>query len=113
MVGIIDHSNWLYVSASPNEEDDHNIDVFVVGDTMEEDATYKQQFVPPTQDPTQQGPASFSMNQDQWMWMQAELGYLRAEQTQQGVEQVRKRAMLKEMQSMMQQLILHFPPLPQ
>lgn len=80
---------------------------------MEEDATYQTQFVPPTQEPTQQGPASFSMNHDQWMWMQAELGDLRAKQTRQGVEKIRKGAMVEGMQSTMKQLMLHFPPPPQ
>lgn len=89
------------------------MDDFIACDTREEDSTYQQQFVPSTQEPTQQGPASFSMNQDQWMWMQAELGDLRGEQTRQGVKQVQQGAMLEEMQSMMQQLMLHFPPPPQ
>lgn len=113
MVGIIDRSNWLYASSTVDEENNHNMDDFVAGDMMEEDATCQQQFVPPIQEPTQQGPASFSMNQDQWMWMQVELGDLRVEQTRQGVEQIRQWAMLEEMQSLMQQLMLHFPPPPQ
>lgn len=101
------------MSASPEEEDNHNMDDFVGGDTMEEDVTFHPQFVPLSQEPTQQGLGSFSMNQDQWMWMQAELGYLRVEQTRQGVEQIRQEVMLEDMKSMMQQLMLHFPPPPQ
>lgn len=57
MVNIIDRSNWLYVSVTPNEEESHNLDDFVAGDTVDQDSTYQQDFVPPTQDPTHQGPA--------------------------------------------------------
>lgn len=89
------------------------MDDFVVGDTKEEDAIFHPQFVPPSQEPTQPGPRSFSMNQDQRMWMQAELEDLRSEQTRQGVEHIRRGAMLEDMQSMMQQLMLHFPRPPQ
>lgn len=53
------------------------------------------------------------MNQDQWIWMQVELGDVRSEQTRQGVKKVRKGAMMEEMQSMMQELMLHFPSPPQ
>lgn len=82
-VSIIDHSNWLYASVVPGEEGRHNVDDFFASDTMEEDATFQQQFVPPTQDPTQQGTEAFTMDQDQWIWMQAELRDLRVEQTRQ------------------------------
>lgn len=69
IVSIIGRSNWLYASAIPEEEDINNMDDFIAGNTMEEDATFQPQFVPPSQEPTQQGPGSFSMSQDQWIWM--------------------------------------------
>lgn len=95
-VSIVDLSNWLYASAVPEEQDYHKVDDFVAGDTMEEDATFQQQFIPPSQDPTQQGTRSFTMDQDQWIWMQAEFGDLRAKQTRQGVENIQQGAMLEE-----------------
>lgn len=45
--------------------------------------------------------------------MQVELGDLRVEKTWEGVEKVRQGAMLEEIQSMMQQLMVNFPPPPQ
>lgn len=65
-VSIIDRTNWLYASVIPEEEDDHDVDDFVAGETMEEDAAFQYQFVPPRQDPTQQGTCSFTMDQDRW-----------------------------------------------
>lgn len=40
IVRIIDRSNWLYASTAPDEEDDHNMDDFVTGETMKEYATF-------------------------------------------------------------------------
>lgn len=75
-VSISDCANWLYMTADPNEEDDHNADNVVAGETMDEDYHPHEQFVPLHQDPTQQGVGSSSMNQDQWAWVQTELGDL-------------------------------------
>lgn len=40
IVSITDRSNWLYASVALDKEDDHNMDDFAAGYTMEEDATY-------------------------------------------------------------------------
>lgn len=77
-VSITDLANWLYASSIPKEEDIHNVDDFFVGETMEEDSPFQQQFVPPSQDLTQQSIGSFTLDQDRWMWMKAELENLRA-----------------------------------
>lgn len=84
-VSISDCANWLYVSVDPDEEDGHNIDNMVVGETMNEDDQHQEQFVPPHQDPTQQGVGSSSMNRDQWTWVEAELSGLSTKQLGQGV----------------------------
>lgn len=39
-VSITDLTKWLYASVVLEEEDDHNVDDFVTGETMEEDATF-------------------------------------------------------------------------
>ena len=49
------------------------------------------------------------MSQDQWGWIQTEMGVLRTEQTRQGVELFRQGTVMDDMQAMMQRLMLHFP----
>lgn len=52
-VSISDFANSLYVSADPDEEDGHNADNVVAGETMIEYDQHQEQFVPPHQDLTQ------------------------------------------------------------
>lgn len=111
-VSITDCANWLYVSADPDEEEGYDAENMVVGESMNEYDQHQEPFVAPPQDPTQQGVGSSSMNHDQWAWAQTELSDLRTEQSRQGIEQAQQGAMLDEMNMMMWQLKLHFPPQP-
>lgn len=111
-VSIVDCANWLYVSANPDEEEGYDAESVILGELMNEEAQHQEPFVPPPQDPTQQGVGSSSMNQDQWAWVQSELGDLRTEKSRQGIEQARQGKVLDEMNLMMPQLMLHFLPQP-
>lgn len=109
-VSIVDCANWLYVSVDLDEEDVYDAKNVVAGEPMHEDNQHQEQFVPPHQDPTQQVVELSFMNQDQWAWVQTVLSDLRTEQSIQGIEQARQGAVLDDMNMMMRQLKLHFPP---
>lgn len=61
-VSISDCTNWLFVSADHDEEEGYDVDNVVSCKTMNEDDQHQEQFIPPHQDPTQQGVGSSSMN---------------------------------------------------
>lgn len=53
------------MSADPDEEEGYDDEHMVAGEPMNEDDQHQKQFLPPHQDPTQQGVRSSSLNQDQ------------------------------------------------
>jgi len=103
----IDEANWRYREVfrsnyqfQRNEENEH-----LQGETGQS---------------SQGGHKSSSFTSEEWKWIHGEFADLRGEQARQslelhrqGDEQTRQGVMMTEMHSMMQQLMLHFPPPPQ
>lgn len=111
-VSITDCANLLYVSVDSDTEEGYNAENMVAGEDMNKDEQHQEPFVPPPQEANQPGVGSSSINHDQWAWVQTKLGDLITEQSRQGIEQARQGAVFDEMNLMMQQLMLHFPPQP-
>ena len=101
-ISIANVANWLYAASSPSLGDSPLRD-------MEDDTPAEAHFSPPPQSFARQDVGSSSMSQDQWGWVQSEMGALRTEQTRQGVELFRQGVVMDDMQAMMQRLMLHFP----
>lgn len=107
---ITETANWLYKSVVHDDMDERNAETFIAGDQHEEDAQEQEQFVPPHEETTHTGDGSSSMSPDQWKWIQIEIGDLQAEQAHQWVEQAHQGTVMDGMHSLMQQLMLQFPP---
>src|SRR3954470_9552058 len=111
-VSIANRANWLYVATGEylgeSPPHDHNF----AGDDMEDDLPAQNRPVPPPRQFFQHTVGSSSMPQDQWGWVQTEIGALRTEQTRQGVELFRQGAVVDDVQEMMRRLMLQFPQNP-
>jgi hypothetical protein len=95
--------------------EDAQFDHDLSGEDMEEDERQATHGMPPPHDSSLPGEGSSFMSQDQWGWIQTEMGTLPIEQTRQGaeldrqsVELFRKGTVMDDMQAMMQRLMLHF-----
>lgn len=108
-ISIANVANWLYTASGPSLGESPPRDHQFSGDEMEDDTPAQARFSPPPQSFTRPDVGSSSMSQDQWGWVQSEIGALRTEQTRQGVELFRQGVVMDDMQTMMQRLMLHFP----
>ncbi|KAI5441424.1 hypothetical protein KIW84_010772 [Lathyrus oleraceus] len=89
-ISIANVANWLYTGLAPSVGDDAQFDQDFSGEEMEEDERPTTQGMPPPQDFNLHGEGSSFMSQDQWGWIQTEMGTLRTEQTRQGAELARQ-----------------------
>jgi hypothetical protein len=115
-ISIANVANWLYTGSAQAVGEDAHFDHDLSGEDMEEDERTATHGMPPSHDSSLHGEGSSFMSQDQWGWIQTEMGTLRTKQNRQGaeldrqsVELFRQGTMMDDMQAMMQRLMLHFP----
>lgn len=114
-INITNRANWLYDCPNLDEGDEDFLDSLPADEHMEGAPSTEEPFYQQPQEPTQAS-GSYSMPQDQWGWIQDEIGHLCTEQSRQGeeltrfgVEQHRQGTILDEMNAMMQCMMLHYP----
>ena len=72
-IGIANAANWLYTGSAQAVGEDEQFDHELSGENMEEDETHG---MPPPHDSSLPGEGSSFMSQDQWGWIQTEMGTL-------------------------------------
>ncbi|XP_050890921.1 uncharacterized protein LOC127096386 [Lathyrus oleraceus] len=82
-ISITNRANWLYDCPDLEKGDGDFFDSLPADEPMEGAPSTEEPFYQQPPEPTQAS-GSYSMPQDQWSWIQDEIGHLRTEQSRQG-----------------------------